>query len=65
MADGDARFRHQLRQALRRFLDVFDVVVEVVNRPPRSTRRIASRTTRLSYSRTKVFTANRRAGRWR
>ena len=31
MTDGNARFRHQLRQPLGGFLDVFHVIIEVVN----------------------------------
>lgn len=47
VTDGDPRLRHQLRQLVGGFLDVLNVIKQIVDWPPRSvSRRIASRTTR-------------------
>ncbi len=46
VTDGDPRLRHQLRQLVGGFLDVLNVIKQIVDWPPRSvSRRIASRTT--------------------
>ncbi|CAH0316046.1 hypothetical protein SRABI106_04200 [Rahnella aquatilis] len=33
VADGNARFRHEFGQPLRGFLDILDIVVEIINLP--------------------------------
>ncbi|MEJ1268370.1 hypothetical protein WDV93_18780 [Pantoea ananatis] len=64
MADGDARLWHQFRQALSGFLNVLNIVVQVINLTPAQD--FAQNQLRGSpdrqISRTKVFTASRRAG---
>ncbi len=64
VTDGDPRLRHQLRQLVGGFLDVLNVIKQIVDLA--AAQRFAQDRLRAppgaSYSRTKVFTARRRAG---
>lgn len=62
VTDGDPRFWHQFCQPFGGFLNVFHIIVEIINLSSAQNFTQDLRTTMLSYSRTKVLTARRRAG---